>query len=188
MKSGLYPDWPTYRASRPERPTRYSSARADVSCAVLAALGQTPSPCAFSAPLCAPATPGACSSPNAFARVPSGSWTIVPRICGTGPRGPLTDVRTLPGSPKVHPPAWGLTDCYGRVPYAAVPVLSGPWGPARSVRRSSASLLLARILSLVVWLPGGCPDPFRTAVVMPVSRWPTTALRLPSKTHVWWAA
>lgn len=56
----------------------------------------------------------------------------------------------LVGSPIVHPPAWGLADCYGRLPYAAVPVLFGPWGPARSIRRSSASLPLARILPPVV--------------------------------------
>ncbi len=80
----------------------------------------------------------------------SGPGTSSPGSAVAALWGPLTNVRTLPGSPIVHPPAWGLTDCYGRLPYAAVPVLFGPWGPARSIRRSSASLPLARILPPVV--------------------------------------
>lgn len=66
-----------------------SSARADAPRGPFAALGQTPSPCAFSAPHPAPATPGACCSPNAFARVPRGPGLYAPGSTATR-LGPLS--------------------------------------------------------------------------------------------------
>ena len=90
MKSGLCPDWPTYRASRPGRPTRYSSARADVP-AVLACARANRSyvrPASRIAP--PPAPPGrvgAVGSSERFAREPSGPWPVGPRTATPRPGG-----------------------------------------------------------------------------------------------------
>lgn len=154
LKSGLCPDWPAYRASRPGRPTRYSSARADVSCGPRCARANRSyvRPASRIAP--PPAPPGrvgAVGSSDRFAREPSGPWpagprTATPRPGGRfRPRGRMSSRLPLSASPSLgagglfraralHSPSGALRPrgaCASRLPMhrhpCSLPTSCRPW-------------------------------------------------------------
>lgn len=185
LKSGLCPDWPAYRASRPGRPTRYSSARADVPCGPRCARANRSyvRPASRIAP--PPAPPGrvgAVGSSDRFAREPSGPWPVGPRTATPRPggrfrpRGRMSSRLPLSASPSLG--AGGL--------FRAL-ALHSPSGALRPWRACASRLPIHRHpcslpTSCRPW-PGswlGCS----LAICLPVSV-ATTCLKPPSRTHVW---
>jgi len=138
-----------------------SSAGADAPCGPFAALGQTPSTCAFSAPQ---------------TRTASGLILLSERVCptavGAGAVRPRTAVPALGGLsaeglapcrlPLAHVPSWGPGRCSGRLPCAALAGALRALGRSAALTPASAvfqALARAHVLAVTSNLPSSPPSP-----------------------------